>query len=537
MPRAGPTLSARDREARQLALIHRVARIATGALPLRDKLQRVVLALKQHLRCEFVACVAIDGAAGRFRCEALSTDVPTMIHVGYGREIGSGVVGEVAATGRTLYVPDVGKHPNYIETMPDTRSELCVPVCHNREVIGALNAECRREDAFADSVDLVATVAEQVAGIFASEALDEEQRRRTALLGMVGELMRAALEADGLDQTLQRIVDFFLSRFRLENCCVALVDDAGEQLRLSAHAGESVFHAGGGREWPPALGVIGRAFRTGDAQYVADVGTDPDYVTGSGAVIAEFALPVRFRDRVIGVLNLESAHAETFDASNRQMLSVLAEQIAGAIHVAGINERLSQTNRLVEEKSAALMQANARLREVNARLERLSHMDGLTGIANRRRFDEALTSEWRRAARHGHALGLLLVDIDEFKPYNDGYGHLAGDDALRRVAAALSGAATRTEDLVARYGGEEFAVLLPETGPDEALRVAGHLRDAVRRLRLTHAHTTRGVLTVSIGVASVWPGESLSPAEFVARADRALYRAKAEGRDRIGAGE
>jgi diguanylate cyclase (GGDEF)-like protein len=533
MPGAGPSLSARDREARQLALIHRVARIATATLPLGDKLQRVVLALKQHLRCELVACVAIDAAAGRFRCAAIATDVPTAIHVGYGRPIGSGVVGEVAAHGRTLHVPDVRTHANYVETMPGTRSELCVPVRHNGEVIAVLNAECRREDAFAGSAVLVETVAEQVAGIFASNALDEEQRRRTRLVAMIGELMRTALEAEGLDATLQRIVEFFLARFALESCAVLLADDTGEHLRRSARAGRSIFHTSSDDDWPATRGVIGRAFRTGQAQHVADVAADPDYLAGNDDVVAEFALPVRFRGRVIGVLNLETAHADTFDEANRQTLTVLAEQIAGAIHVAVINERLSLTNRLVEEKSAALIQANTRLREVNARLERLSHMDGLTGIANRRRFDEGLTSEWRRALRHEHPLALLLVDIDEFKPYNDGYGHLAGDDALRRVAVALSGALSRATDLVARYGGEEFAVLLPETGIDEALRAAEHLRGAVQRLNLQHAFARAGVLSVSIGVASTMPDAKASAADFVARADRALYRAKAGGRDRI----
>ena len=533
MPGAVISPSARDRQVRQLALIHRVARIATDTLPLADRLQRVVLALKQHLRCDFVACVAIDAVDGRFRCAALSTDVPTAIHVGYHRAIGTGVVGEVAATGRTLYLPDVREHANYVEMTPGTRSELCVPVRRNGEVVAAINAESRREDAFANDVDLVETIAEQLAGIFAAAALDAEQRRRTALAEMLGELMRAALDADGLDQTLKRIVDFFRTRFSLETCTVMLADESGERMRLSAQAGRSVFEAVDGSDWPHALGIVGRAFRTGRTQFVPDVTADPDYLLCSEAVVAELALPIRFRGRVIAVLNLESTTAETFDAANRQMLAMLAEQIAGAIHVASTNERLSRTNRLVEEKSAALLQANARLREVNARLERLSHMDGLTGIANRRRFDEALTSEWRRAARSGHALALLLVDIDAFKPYNDGYGHLAGDDALRRVAAALSGALSRGADLVARYGGEEFAVLLPETGIDDALRVAAHLRDAVKRLGLAHARSRTGTLAVSIGVASVVPNAAAPVAAFVAGADRALYRAKAAGGDRV----
>ncbi|MBL8297727.1 MAG: diguanylate cyclase [Rhodanobacteraceae bacterium] len=524
----------REREARQLALIHRIARISAENHPLRARLQQIVRLLKEHLQCEFVGCVSIDLREGRFRCEALATDIPTVIHVGYGRELGSGVVGEVAATGQTLYVPDVSQHPNYVETMSGAHSELCVAMRHNGEVMGVLDAEATRKDAFSAEIDLLETLAEQLAGMFAAERLNAEQRQRLELLVMLNELSRVAIEAEGLDQALLSIVNFLRDRFVLESVGIMLADLHSRRLRFKAHAGVSVFHGRSGGDWPETLGVIGRAFRCGQAQYVADVTADPDYVLGNPAVTTEYVLPIRLRGELIGLLNFEASDPQALDEANRQMLAALADQVAGAIHLAATNARLREINRLVEEKSFALSQANLRLREANQQLEKLSNCDGLTGIANRRCFDEVLATEWSRAQRHGDSIALLLLDIDDFKSYNDGYGHLAGDDALRQVARALSGSLVRAEDSVARYGGEEFGVLLPQTSLAEALNVAAHVAHAVAQLALPHAFSRAApYLTVSIGVAALVPHAEQDALTLVTRADGALYRAKMQGRNRI----
>jgi diguanylate cyclase (GGDEF)-like protein len=521
-------------EERQLALIHRVARIATQAHPLRVKLQQIVEVLKEYLGCEFVACASTDAQAGRFLCEALASDMPTDIHVGYSREMGSGVVGEVAATGKALNIADVGAHPNYVETLHGTRSELCVAVRHGGAVIAVLNCESTQHDAFRGATDLLVTVSEQVAGIIAAARLNEEQRQRVQLLGVMSEVSRLAMEGDSLEDTLQRIVGFVRVQFGLVNCALLTFDAERERLIFKALSGDTVFAARCGEEWPLGLGVVGRALRTGEAQFVPDVSTDPDYVMGDPAVAAELLLPIRFHGKLLGLLNLEGSSAEQFSEAHRQILFALTEQVAGAIHLAATNQRLRDTNRLVEEKSIALLQANARLREMNVQLERLSNLDGLTGIANRRRFDETLRLEWQRAQRHRHTLSLLMIDIDDFKAYNDGYGHLAGDDALRRVAASLAAALQRSEDLLARYGGEEFAVLLPETPADEAERCGWHLHSAAASLGLPHRYSrAASFLSISIGVASIVPTDADRSADFIDRADRALYQAKQRGRNRV----
>lgn len=168
----------------------------------------------------------------------------------------------------------------------------------------------------------------------------------------------------------------------------------------------------------------------------------------------------------------------------------------------------------------------------NQRLAQQTHMDELTNLANRRRFYQALTSEWQRAARSALPLSLLMVDIDHFKNYNDNYGHLAGDECLRRVASVLSRCVRRAGELVARYGGEEFVLLLPGADRDHACEVAQMCLDLMQQESVAHAASpTAAQVTLSIGVACALPDALLDdPAILVNAADAAMYRAKSSGR-------
>ncbi|MDI1361506.1 sensor domain-containing diguanylate cyclase [Methylotenera sp.] len=171
---------------------------------------------------------------------------------------------------------------------------------------------------------------------------------------------------------------------------------------------------------------------------------------------------------------------------------------------------------------------------LNKKLEQLSFQDGLTSIANRRSFDQTLTTEWQHARRNQQPISLIIADIDCFKLYNDYYGHLQGDDCLVKVAHALSQAPMRVTDLVARYGGEEFVILLPNTTATAALEIAERCRNIVFAQKIEHAMSSvSDVVTVSVGVSTIIPTMDSEQSLLFARADKMLYQAKENGRNCI----
>jgi diguanylate cyclase (GGDEF)-like protein len=344
---------------RQLEILNEVARIATLDLELRPMMQRITDALAEKCGWEFVALVTIDRERGAFVCEALTTAAATSVHVGYTRPLGSGVVGEVAATGNAVLIDDVASHPNYVETLPGTRSELCVPVRHHGQICAVLNLESTRAAAFNEQLPLLSSVADQIAGAIASAQLYAQLQKVTAQL---------------------------------------------------------------------------------------------------------------------------------------------------------------------EQKTQALEEANAHLGRAIETLHRISTEDGLTQVANRRHFDDTLAREWRRAARNGRPLSLLMLDLDHFKNFNDEHGHQAGDELLRGVAQVLRESVHRAADIVARYGGEEFVVLLPDTENAHAREIAESLRNRIEGM---------GRVTASIGIATEVPARDAVPEQLVKRADEALYEAKRLGRNRV----
>ena len=177
--------------------------------------------------------------------------------------------------------------------------------------------------------------------------------------------------------------------------------------------------------------------------------------------------------------------------------------------------------------------AEKALRKANKKLQRLSHMDGLTQVANRRRFDEILKREWKRANRSHMPLSLIFCDIDYFKFFNDTYGHQAGDDCLRIVAHVIRSNLHRPEDFLARYGGEEFILVLPNTDADGAFHLAEAIRRDVVRQKIAHtASRINRYLTMSLGISCIIPRQNIDPESLVKLADQALYEAKQGGRNR-----
>jgi diguanylate cyclase (GGDEF)-like protein len=336
--------------------------------------------------------------------------------------------------------------------------------------------------------------------------------RGAMLAGILAQVSREALQGEGLDAVLQRIVDCLVRRLPVPIASIILLDDAGTHFTQEVWAGElDLNEPAVATGWPVTKGAAGRCARTGQAQLIIDVEHDPDYVAGNSAVRSEYLVPIRHRERLHGVLNIESRHAEFFTADVRAVFDAVADQIAGAIHLARIAGELEVANR---------------------KLAQLSMSDGLTGIANRRCFDERLAADWARLAREGRPLALLLVDADSFKPLNDALGHLHGDECLRELARICAGFVEDAHDLVARFGGEELVLLLPGRDQQAAHAIGERLRQRVEALALPHPSSSVAPhVTVSVGVGAILPDAALAPETLIDAADRALYVAKARGRN------
>ena len=245
-------------------------------------------------------------------------------------------------------------------------------------------------------------------------------------------------------------------------------------------------------------------------------------LAGVAATGEQLGIPADHADWVESVAaSLKSSGEQEVHLFDGRWVSIRTRPTEGGMAVVAVSE-------ITRIKQAEVVAVS-----LTDQLRQLAGTDSLTGVPNRRAFDQTLESELKRSASDLKPISLLLVDVDHFKAYNDLYGHLAGDDCLRSISHCLKHSTRRGGDTVARYGGEEFAIVLPNTGSDSARQVAEKLRRAVRELDLPHEGSDRQAVTVSIGVATVIAAEQLQPFELIAHADDALYEAKAHGRDRV----
>jgi len=215
------------------------------------------------------------------------------------------------------------------------------------------------------------------------------------------------------------------------------------------------------------------------------------------------------------------------------VLLMMVVALVSTVRNRQLRQRAKELEERVAEQTHELIEKNQALEHANVRLEQLSFDDPLTGIPNRRHFEETLRAEWNRAWRSGTTLAFILMDIDQFKELNDTRGHHVGDECLRQIGTFLEKSLRRSGDFAARYGGEEFALVLPNTELDGATRFAEQLRAGIEALAMPNPASRFGVLTSSFGVAAIKPHEAVTPEDLIVCADRALYRAKAAGRNRV----
>jgi diguanylate cyclase (GGDEF)-like protein len=352
-----------------------------------------------------------------------------------------------------------------------------------------------------DDIDLLAILR-------ASQALSSETSPGR-LRARLGEVLRAMTGATAV-----------LMAERADGSDDWLVFDTGGPTRDAVHLSEAAGML--------PVSALRYAQRTGEPLLISDPAHDDRFSRDPYLNRLEhcsfLVVPIFNRRTLRAVLVLENRQRlGAFAASGLDAVMLIIGQLTVSLDNVQLYASLEQK---VAQRTAALEQANGKL-------EAMSHTDALTGLPNRRRFDEMLNTEWRRAVRQSSPLGLAMIDVDSFKRYNDCYGHVVGDDCLRVIASAMRDSLRGDPDVICRYGGEEFSAILPGADLAVSTRIAERLRAAVSALRRPHSGSDSGIVSVSVGVAAHIPKDSVTASDLVATADIALYEAKMNGRDRV----
>lgn len=278
------------------------------------------------------------------------------------------------------------------------------------------------------------------------------------------------------------------------------------------------------------LGIANYVLNSGKAEIINDVLSDPRYRSGTTKIRSLLCAPLTIQNEIIGVINISHAKAMAYTTSDLKLFVSLTSQVAAAIQTVQYYEQLKEYSQTLERKVA---ERTLELEKAKFELEKLATIDPLTQLANRRKFDEYLESEWKRLRREKLPISFILCDIDYFKLYNDYNGHLKGDQCLQKVAEVLKNTTRRPADLAVRYGGEEFAIVLSNTNSEGAVKVAQRIQFAIEALKIPHPQSTISpYITLSQGIASLIPTEHNCPEDLVKMADLGLYQAKNRGRNR-----
>lgn len=350
---------------------------------------------------------------------------------------------------------------------------------------------------------------------------------RTREVRSLGSLTETINHAVRLDDVLEHVWESFRKVVPYNRIGFAEYDADERVVRaVWARSDASEIRIGTGYSAPIDSTSLGHILESGKPRIIDDLEHYLEIRPGSEATRAvvdegmrsSLTVPLEAMGKKVGFLFFSSQTPRSYTSKHTRLLERISGQLSLAIEKSRLYDSLLETTRKLEE--------------ANEQLGRLASTDSLTGVANRRVFDERLQTEWQRCRRNGLPLSVLMIDIDHFKRFNDHHGHIAGDDCLRAVASTLARTFSRAADLVARYGGEEFGAILPETDEDRAAHLAEDIRRRIEQLDHAGTLCTDGI-TVSIGVATEIPTQARSAAELLREADTNLYAAKNAGRNLV----
>ncbi|MDP9263061.1 MAG: diguanylate cyclase [Acidobacteriota bacterium] len=481
----------------KLAILYDASQAVLSTFDLDEVLKRILAIVREQFRLENGAIFLLDSETRELKLrssfgrpkEAAAAPVPT----------GSGLTGAAAQLRRPVYAPEVSKDPRYLAAFASTRSELSIPLMVRENVVGVLDFQSEQANFFSnETVDLLTLFSTQASIAIENARLHSLEERRAAQLETINALAKQTAAVLDLKELLPTVCALVLESFPVDQVAVLLKE--GDMLVVSAQQGRLTPLLAEGARLPVGSGLAARAMTSGKTVVENDVRKVGGYVAGYSETVSEMCLPLVSAGQPLGVLALESAKAGAFRLADLRALESVADICAIAIQNAHYFEQA----------------------------RRMAFVDGLTGVYNRRYFEQRILEELERAARYSGSLAVLMLDIDHFKRVNDEFGHLLGDEVLRQLSTILA-QQLRKVDVVCRYGGEEFSILVPQTTGEHALGVAEKLRKVIEDWNFPGVPRP---VTVSIGVAD-FPEHGATRDELVKAADAALYAAKQAGRNRV----
>jgi len=410
-----------------------------------------------------------------------------------------GLTGASVLKKQPIYVPDVSKDARYICCARSTRSELAIPLMVRDEVVGVLDCQSERLDHFdRETIDLLTMFSTQASIALQNARLYSLERQRARQLQAINAIAQQSTAVIDLEDLLARVCSEIQRAFQVPHVSLWLREEGDLVLRAQQGTLTPLLPAGGriSRDCGPWL----RAMEAGETLIENDLsGVERSYKLFSESV-SRMSIPLISFGQTLGVLALHSSERNAFRKNELQPLEAVADICASSIQNAHYVERI----------------------------RKLSYLDGLTGIFNRRYFELRIQEEIERARRCATGMAVVIADIDQFKKLNDEFGHLLGDEVLRQVSS-LFHQQLRKIDVVCRYGGEEFAILLTNTNAQHAMGVAEKLRKVVEGWQFPGVPRT---VTISAGVAA-FPEHGNTRDELVHAADQSLYAAKQAGRNLV----
>jgi len=482
----------------KFAILYDASQAVLSSFDLDEMLQRLLAIVHDRFQIKNGAVFLLDdetqelklrSSFGRFRDRQGPQGIP----------LDKGLPGAAVRLRRPVNAGDVSQDPRYVRTFAGTRSQLAIPLIVRENVVGVLDFQSEQLNFFSDeATDLLTLFSTQVSVAIEGARLYSLERLRAVQLETINTLSKQTASVLDLKELLTKVCPLVVESFSVDH--VAILLNEGDLLVVRAQHGKLTPLFTEGKHLPHGNGLCARALKTGKTVVENDVGKVHGYIAGYAEAVSEMCLPLIARGQPLGVLALESATPGAFRSVDVRALESVADICAIAIQ-------------------------NARYFE---QTRHMAFVDGLTGVYNRRYFEQRILEELERAARYAGGLAVLMLDIDHFKRINDEFGHLLGDEVLRQLSTILT-QQLRKVDVVCRYGGEEFSILVPQTTGDHAVGVAEKLRKVIEDWNFPGVPSP---VTVSIGVAD-FPENGATRDELVKAADGALYAAKQAGRNRV----